>query len=263
MTNRHGTPIWYELLTSDADAGEAFYHRVVGWSRAPSPPAAGGMDYRIQAAPDGEAVAGLMKMPDGMGSGPAWMTYFGVDDVDAAVAAIAAAGGSIHMPATTMEGIGRMAMAADPWGASFYVMRGESDEDSTSFLQSCDARPGHAVWNELTTPAQDEAIAFYAEQFGWTQDGAMPMGPLGDYKFLKSGDDAIGAAMGPAPNGRPGWQPYFMADDIDAAMMRLKDAGGSLVQGPDEIPGGGFAVVADDPQGARFGLVGDRKAQGE
>lgn len=36
MANTQGAPVWYELMTSDPDAAEAFYGRVIGWTTAPS-----------------------------------------------------------------------------------------------------------------------------------------------------------------------------------------------------------------------------------
>jgi predicted enzyme related to lactoylglutathione lyase len=159
----------------------------------------------------------------------------------------------------TMEGVGRMAIVADPQGVPFYVMRGASDEESHAFVQGDKASPGHAVWNELTTPDPEAAITFYGDRFGWRQDGAMSMGDLGDYRFLHSGSDCIGAAMGRPPGGRDGWQFYFLVAELDAATERLRVGGGKVIQGPDEIPGGSFSLVAEDPQGARFGLVGPRE----
>ena len=258
MTNSAGTPIWYELLTPDPDAAQAFYADVVGWTiaRGDYP----GMDYRIISAPDGTRIAGLMKQPDGMKAGPTWLNYIAVEDVDAAAASVEKAGGAVHMPATTLDGVGRMAMVADPQGAAFYVMRGESDQESHSFQQGDKATPGHAVWNELSAKDPEAALAFYAEQFGWRQEGAMPMGDLGDYRFLYSGPTNLGAVMGDVPCGRPGWQFYFMVPDIDVAHQRLTSAGGKPIQGPDQIPGGSYSLVCEDPQGARFGMVGPRKA---
>ncbi len=37
MRNPHGTPIWYELLSTDADASKVFYDSVIGWDVAPKP----------------------------------------------------------------------------------------------------------------------------------------------------------------------------------------------------------------------------------
>ncbi len=139
-------------------------------------------------------------------------------------------------------------------------MRGASDAESQAFTTSDEATPGHAVWNELTAADPEAAIAFYADLFGWRQDGAMPMDGLGDYRFLHSSSTCLGAVMGRTPNGRDGWQFYFLVPQIDAAVERLIARGGTMIQGPDEIPGGGFSLVAKDPQGARFGLVGPRKA---
>lgn len=257
--NPPGQPVWYELIAEDADAAQAFYTRVVGWNAGDS--GMPGMDYRILSAPDGEGVAGLMPRGAGMPAVPFWLVYFGTPDVDAAAAAVTAGGGAIHMPPSTMPGVGRMAMAADPHGALFYLMRGESDAPSTAFLTAQTARPGHAVWNELTTPDQDAAMAFYGGVVGLRHEGAMPMGPLGDYRFVHAGDVPVGASMRPPPDGRAGWMPYFLVDDIDAGAGRVGDAGGTIVQPPVEIPGGGYSLVAEDPQAVRFGLVGDRKGE--
>lgn len=254
-----GKFIWYELLSTDPDAAQRFYGEVVGWACARKE---GEKDYRILSAPDGDAIAGLMKSPEGMGG--MWLAYLFVADVDASVKAIAEAGGRVHMPATDMPGVGRMAMVAGPDGACFYVMRPIPPEDpdakSRAFLDAKEATPGHVVWNELSAEDPKAASGFYEAQFGWGQEGAMPMGDLGDYLFLQSGATPIGAAMGRVPNGRDGWQFYFMVDEIDAATARLREAGGTVIQEPHEIPGGSFSVVAEDPQGVRFGLVGARRS---
>ena len=258
MSDAQGKFIWYELLTGDVDAATAFYAEVIGWSIAPS-----GMpdiDYRIASAPDGVSIGGLMTRPGGMAGVPTWIGYIAVDDVDASATAIGSVGGVIHMPPMTLPGVGRMAMVADPQQIPFYVMRSESDEPSHAFVTADKAVPGHVVWNELSVPDPAAAIAFYGEQFGWRQEGAMPMGDLGDYQFLHAGSDTIGAVMGQMPGGRDGWKYYFLVTDIDAAVDRLRTAGGTLLQGPDPIPGGAFTIVAEDPQGARFGLVGMRVA---
>jgi predicted enzyme related to lactoylglutathione lyase len=253
MANAHGTPVWYELMTRDADAAQRFYAQVVGWTIA----SAGmeGMDYRICTAPDGEAVAGVMTPPEG-GPPPQWLFYIGVDDVDAAVDACTAAGATLQMPAFEVPEVGRMALLADPHGTPFYVMRGASEEASRAFVSRGEA-PGHGVWNELTAPDQDAAMRFYGTVFGWREEGAMPMGALGDYRFILNGEEALGATMSTAA-GPQGWQFYFQVEDVDAAVVRLKEAGGTLMQGPDEIPGGRFSVVAKDREGARFGFVGAR-----
>ena len=43
-----------------------------------------------------------------------------------------------------------------------------------------------------------------------------------------------------------------------SAKRAVEAAGGRVVQGPDEIPGGEFSLNCIHPQGAAFGLVGVR-----
>jgi predicted enzyme related to lactoylglutathione lyase len=51
------------------------------------------------------------------------------------------------------------------------------------------------------------------------------------------------------------WSFYFNVDGIDAAAERLNGAGGQVLMGPHEVPGGSWIVQAIDPQGAHFALV--------
>jgi predicted enzyme related to lactoylglutathione lyase len=257
MTNPHGSFIWYELLTTDAEAASAFYGDVIGWdSRSAGIP---GVDYRLFST-GGIDVAGHMTLPPGVPEAmrPMWLGYIGVDDVDSAVTGIVAAGGRVHMPAMDLEGVGRMAMVADPQGVPFYVMRGASDQASTSFAVE-DA--GHCRWNELNTRDQEGALAFYTGRFGWEKGDSMPMGEMGDYQFINHDGVMIGAIMTSRPDGPPPvWSFYFGVPDIDAAAAKIEPGGGKIHAGPMEIPGGEYAVVASDPQGVGFGIVGPRSS---
>jgi uncharacterized protein len=262
MTNKQGDFIWYELMTRDADAAGDFYGKVVGWTSVAS--GQPGMDYRFFFAGDGsnpdEGVGGYMAITDEMAAGgvqPAWVGYIAVDDVDASADSIAKAGGEIYMPPMDLENVGRMAMVADPQGAPFYIMRGRSDETSHSFAKYT-PKVGHGAWNELSTTDLAGAWAFYGEQFGWSKDGDLDMGPMGKYEFIKS-DVVIGALMPKMPEAPMShWIVYFRVADIDAAVEAIKANGGNISFGPDEIPGGDFSVKAIDPQGAHFALVGAR-----
>ena len=53
------------------------------------------------------------------------------------------------------------------------------------------------------------------------------------------------------------WLYYFNVGDIDAAAERVKAAGGQILEGPIEVPGGRVARCTD-PQGAMFALTGKR-----
>jgi hypothetical protein len=265
MTNKHGDFIWYELMTKDADAASNFYGKVIGWTSTAS--GQSGMDYRFFSSGDGgdpkDGVGGYLAITPEMEAGgarPAWVGYIAVDDVDASVDSIMQTGGSLLMSAMDIEGVGRMAMVADPQGAPFYVMKGASDETSHAFAATA-PKNGHCARNELATTDPEAAKAFYGAQFGWTKDGEMDMGPMDKYEFLKASDGrfALGAVMPKMPE-MPvsAWTFYFRVPDIDAAVDSVKAGGGTILVEPMEIPGGDYSLNAMDPQGAAFGLVGPR-----
>ncbi|HEX8450040.1 MAG TPA: VOC family protein, partial [Allosphingosinicella sp.] len=192
---------------------------------------------------------------DEAGMRPGWLGYIGVDDVDSAVAGIESSGGKVHMPAMDLDGVGRIALVADPQGLPFYVMRGSSEEASDSFDP---LKPGRCSWNELSTPDPDGALAFYTGRFGWAKGDVMPMGEMGGYQFLEHGGGMIGAIMA-APPGRPaGWNFAFRVPGAEEAAARIKAAGGIVHHGPIEVPGGDWVVMATDPHGAVFMAVGAR-----
>jgi uncharacterized protein len=266
MTNKHGDFIWYELMTKDADAAGDFYGKVIGWtSTASGQP---GMDYRFFSSSDGsdpkDGVGGYMAITPEMaehGARPAWVGYLKVDDVDASAASITGAGGSVMMPAMDVQGVGRMAMVADPQGALFYIMRGASDESSHSFAAS-EPKVGHCAWNELASSEPEAGIGFYQEQFGWAPAGEMDMGEMGAYHFLQASHERflIGAAYkkveaDPVSH----WLFYFRVANLDEAMAAVKAHGGQIYMEPVPLPEGqDFSMIAYDPQGAAFGLVGPR-----
>ncbi|GAA0327899.1 VOC family protein [Sphingomonas oligophenolica] len=256
MANPEGTPIWYELMTADPDASKAFYDDVIGWTIEAQP--SGEMDYRmIDSGSGGGSVGGVMRLTEAMQAGgakPTWLFYIGVNDVDASVEKIKAAGGSVLMPAWDIPGIGRIAMVADPQGIPFYIMRGASEESSTAFDRM---GMGKCNWNELSTPDQAGANAFYATVFGWTYPDKMPMGAMGDYIFVHVGDQVIGATMNhPGDGPPPAWRFYFRAPDIEQAAAKVTKNGGTVHAGPMEVPGGDRIIVASDPHGVMFGVVG-------
>jgi predicted enzyme related to lactoylglutathione lyase len=256
MSALHGSLIWYELMTTDADAATAFYAPITGWTIADT----GGdhKGYRMIASPD-SGVGGLLPLTQDMldhGAKPTWLMYIGVDDVDATAAAILAEGGKTWLAPADIPGIGRFAMLADPQGAPFYIMKpippeggGESHAFSSTLI-------GHCTWNELRTADLDPALDFYTKVFGWEIAGSMSMGPMGDYIFLKHDEDRIGAAMGGATAEQPPhWLHYFRVADMEATIAAVEAGGGRVLNGPHEVPGGDHVVICMDPQGAGVGFV--------
>ncbi len=52
----------------------------------------------------------------------------------------------------------------------------------------------------------------------------------------------------------PNWLFYIHVADISAAMEKVKELGGQVLNGPMEVPGGDFVAQCMDPQGAAFAI---------
>ena len=85
------------------------------------------------------------------------------------------------------------------------------------------------------------------------------MGPTGSYQLFSHDGADIGGMMGLGNSPVPAWLPYFGTNGIDAAIGRIKAAGGQVAHGPMEVPRGAFIAVAQDPQGAWFAVVGPKE----
>jgi hypothetical protein len=215
------------------------------------------MDYRMINAADGP-VGGVFTLTADMcaqGAAPCWLMYVGVEDVDACVASITAAGGRVQVAAFDIPGVGRIAMVSDPQGAPFYVMRGASEQESGACAPD---RAGHGAWHELHATEGATATDFYIAQFGWGRSGAVDMGPMGIYQLFTIDGRDLGGIMTDTRFPRPAWLVYFRVDGIERAATRIVEAGGQVIHGPMEVPGGGWIVNGIDPEGAMFALTGTR-----
>jgi predicted enzyme related to lactoylglutathione lyase len=266
MTDQTSAFIWYELMTPDPAGAKSFYDTVVGWDIEPE--SAAPMDYRMIRRADGGYAGGLLPLtPEMIGGGaqPGWFGYVAVKDVDAVVAAYQEEGGCVHMPVTDLQGVGRIAMVADPQGAPLYLIKPTppaDQPDAASDVFSVD-RPQHVRWNELAASDDGKALDFYGRQFGWTKDGEMPMGELGTYHFISQAGTMIGAVMPLMPGmAASRWSFYFGVDDIDRGADAVRREGGTITAEPMQIPGGEYSLSAIDPHGAAFGLVGPRHDRG-
>lgn len=258
MGTLQGRWLWYELITPDPASAKAFYEPIVGWQMAPGQ---GEGDYGFVTAPDGNMIGGVVHLTDAMAAGGAragWLGYIGVDDVEAAVAAIEAAGGRCTMQPRDVEIAGRIAMVADPGGVPFYVMTPrppEGTEGHSTAFQSGLVQ-GHCGWNELMAGDAARETEFYTGLFAWSLPEPMDMGEHGKYQFFTHDDVTLGAIMGLMGAPQPQWNHYFWVPSIAAAKDRIEANGGQVINGPMEVPGGGWIVQGIDPQGAMFSLVG-------
>lgn len=253
MSTSHGQFVWCELMTTDPASAIAFYGAVIGWSakEADVPD----LHYMILSA--GEVpVGGVMELclsARDAGARPGWIGHIAVDDVDAVVARACDAGGAIRHAAEDIPGIGRFAVVSDPQGAVFVLFK---PLEARQRPRAAANTPGHLGWRELNAADREAAFTFYADLFGWTKADAIDMGEKGLYQMFAIGGVPAGGIM-TAGEAKPGpfWLYYFNVDDIGAAVARVKESGGQVVNGPHQVPGGSWIAHCLDPQGVPFAVV--------
>jgi uncharacterized protein len=257
MADFDGRFIWYELTTSDMEAGRNFYTAALGWrARDASSP---GLPYTVFTA--GETpVGGMMQLPERArraGERPMWIGYVHVDDVDACADRFKELGGAVHVPPQNVRDVSRFAVVSDPQTATLALFRWQSLPRETPVN-----RPilGGVGWHELLAADWEKAWAFYSELFGWEKTETN-VSSVGLYQQFSAGGETIGGMM-TKPWTVPAscWLYYFTVGDIDAAVKRVEAVKGRVLSGPTETPGRNWIVQCADPQGAMFALAGRRGA---
>jgi predicted enzyme related to lactoylglutathione lyase len=77
-----------------------------------------------------------------------------------------------------------------------------------------------------------------------------------DCQFVSIDGMPAGGMMQPVTSGQePGWFFNVAVADMDAAIGRAIEAGGTVIRGPFEIAGGQRIAQCVDPQGVTFGIV--------
>ena len=261
----HGVPCWIDLDTPDPEGAAAYLTAVLGWDVTRR----GGPDgpYLV-ATLHGRAVAAIATRP--AAGGAVWNTYVAVDDLDDAVARVAAAGGRVLGPGVDLGDLARTARVADPQGAAFRLW--EAGTLAGAVLVN---EPG--TWNssDLVTTDVAGAADFYGEVFGWVADTVgeggwsatmLRLPGYGDHlaetdpgireRHADPGvppgfSDAIGWLEEADPTaGEPAhWRVTLAVEDPDDVARRAEAAGGTVVVPPTDAPPVRFAVLAD-PAGA-------------
>jgi hypothetical protein len=115
----HGSLCWADLSTPDVKRASDFYAGFFGWEISADPKDKSGYLH----IKNGETFIGgippaAYRQP---GTPPHWLAYFLVVDVDASASKAKGMGANLYVPPMTVEGVGRMAIMADPQGAVFAV----------------------------------------------------------------------------------------------------------------------------------------------
>ncbi len=123
ITGVGGTLCWADLSSPDPVRAARFYRELLGWTMTADHddnPASGYQHIKL-----GEGfVGGILpntepdsKIP------PHWLAYFQVTNCDMTAAKARELGAGFLLPPTTMEGVGRMAVIADPQRAVFAIFQ--------------------------------------------------------------------------------------------------------------------------------------------
>lgn len=121
-TGEHGAVTWCDLMTADLAGARDFYGAAFGYTFA----SAGmeGMEYDLAFLPGNteEAPTGFAQKGPGEADMPSmWSVCFHVDDVDAMVATVEGAGGSVLMPPADFP-FGRLLIVAGPDAETFSLL---------------------------------------------------------------------------------------------------------------------------------------------
>lgn len=245
-----GNFVWHELMTTDTQAASSFYPRVTGWKTRPWEHDSSYTLFESAGAPMG----GLMNLPEdarSMGAPPSWLPYIGTTDIAGTVAHAQRLGGRVLKGVSDVPNVGQFAVLADPQGATFAVMQSSQPAPAPA-----SSRPGVGdfSWHELATTDHRAAFDFYGELFGWRKGAGHDMGPLGIYQIFTIGGKEAGGMFNKNPDMPSHWLSYVNVRDADAAARAAVAAGGKVVNGPMDVPGGDRIAQIRDQQGGIFAV---------
>lgn len=199
-------------------------------------------------------VGGVMQLPkeaSQAGAPPHWLSYVLVPRIDDTLAEVKTLGGRVMVPGMDIPTVGRFGVFSDPQGAVLAAF--------TPLEEARGGPPevGEFSWHELATSDPVAAFSFYEKIFGWKKTEAMDMGEMGIYQMYtrEGGELPLGGIFKrPDPMPVSTWLYYIKVKDVHQSVEKVKKLGGSVLNGPMEVPGGDFIAQCMDPQGAAFAL---------
>jgi predicted enzyme related to lactoylglutathione lyase len=224
---RPGDLAYATLCTPDADRAATFYGAVLGWEVAPG------------SVPEGRQVTNTT-VQTGIWGGREEQTVrccWQVDDLEAALGRVHAAGGSAEPPSD--QTYGRLAACVDDQGLGFDLYEPAPGElPARTPLNG--SRQGDLSYLTLESPDRERALRFYGAVLGW--------------RVGTDGDPAdVHPMLGlPAEGASARVLPMWKVDDVAAAVERVR-AGGGTATDPERKPYGTTADCTDD-QGMPFYL---------
>lgn len=112
--------------------------------------------------------------------------------------------------------------------------------------------PGRFVWVDLMTREGARADAFYSALFGWSIEQRTVHGYL--YREVTAGPGPIGGIIDEPDVPMAQWLPYVAVADVDVAVAKCRELGGSVTRKSAEHPHGGRCAVLADAEKAEFAV---------
>jgi predicted enzyme related to lactoylglutathione lyase len=116
---------------------------------------------------------------------------------------------------------------------------------------------GVPCWVASVHPDPENAVAFYTELFGWEAEETMGTNSPGKYYLCRlRGRDvaAVGSQRGGGASLVPAWGTYIWVESADDTVVKVTDAGGSVIMKPFDLLDAARMAVVADPAGAMFGV---------
>ena len=224
---QHGDVGYVSVWTADPDRAAAFYGQVLGWTYDPS-------THQVTNTKQHIGIYGV--------AGPrTLLCCYAVADLEAARQAISDGGGQ---PGEVQQfDFGTVLDATDPQGTAFAVFQPTGGQTRPELNG---AGPGELSY--ITYEVTDSAAfkSFFSRVLYWTFEP----GHIEDGWQVEGTHPMAGVAGG---SSSPVTVPMWTVADIDAAVTRVRAAGGTVIQEPTQQPYGLMAECTDD-QGGRFYL---------
>jgi predicted enzyme related to lactoylglutathione lyase len=180
--------------------------------------------------------------------------YLSSADAKGTVDKALAHGGTLRDGPMDIADLGVQAIITDDTGARIGVWQAKSFPGISAF-----GPVGTPSYFELITRDYAKSVAFYTDVCGWQPEVA---GDTDEFRLsvLKDSDgETIAGIMDGAgflpPDAVDQWQFYIQVADTDAALAKVTELGGTVVQPGIDTPYGRLAA-ATDSTGAPFKLVG-------
>lgn len=128
VVNKAGAMSWNELYTTDVEKAKTFFAELLGWTYETDD-----KSRYTTILNNGRMNGGIFALtPEMAEMPPCWVVYFTVENLEQAVEKVTDLGGKIYMPPKIISA-GKIAMVADPTGASFMLI--EMNETPTEWIE--------------------------------------------------------------------------------------------------------------------------------